>query len=77
MREIRVGGRIVPETLCRARLFRVCVNCRHSPTVIPAKAGIHLDFQAARARKKMDPGFRRDDGQGSLSHGRRLQHRFL
>jgi hypothetical protein len=44
MREIRVGGRIVPETLCRARLFRVCVNCRHSPTVIPAKAGIHLDF---------------------------------
>jgi|GEM_PF-2074678 len=30
--------------------------------VIPAKAVIHFDFAFSRQRRRMDPGFRRDDG---------------
>ena len=38
----------------------------NSETVIPANAGIHLDFASAATRysnRKMDPGVRRDDEQ--------------
>jgi len=34
-------------------------------SVIPAKAGIHVDIQA-EAKGNMDPGFRRDDGTGGI-----------